>query len=638
MLWRFLRGAALAFACVQSLPASAASDASPADAAAYFAPPAIEDAALSPDGLRVAARALVEGRPRLAIFDLSDAAPTLHPVALPEEERLEWHGWLGPRLLLVSLLRQGAAPSARFVTVDLDTGKRSQLGAARPVEAGDEVLHIAADQGFLLLKSSVPGKATPGVYRLDLATGAVTLAVAPQEHVWDWVADSAGVIRAGLASQGKRAWLLYRKSEHESFSRSARAAGEVRAGVDRFVPIRGTDRGYALAQTPAGRVGLYAYDFGKGRLGALLYADSRVDLDGFQTGPDGRLLGVDVSADRPATHWLDPALAQRQARIDSALPGRANRVIASSADQARSLVFSESAADPGAFYLYAGGRATLVGAVSPTLAVRQGAEMKAVQYRARDGLAVSGYLTLPAGREAKGLPLVVMPHGGPFARDSWGYDPWVQYLADRGYAVLQPNYRGSTGFGRDLVEKGNGEWGRGMQNDVDDGADWLVAQGIADPRRICIMGASYGGYAAMWAATAPAPRYRCAISFAGISDVAAQLAYDRKTFEERDYRAWKHRIQGSAPSLDALSPIARVDALRMPILIAHGTADDTVPADQSARLHAALTRLGRAHDYVAYQGQGHTLEGPADNADFLTRVGKFLDAHNPAWSHLPPAR
>jgi dipeptidyl aminopeptidase/acylaminoacyl peptidase len=311
-------------------------------------------------------------------------------------------------------------------------------------------------------------------------------------------------------------------------------------------------------------------------------------------------------------------------------------VIASSTDKARSLIFSESAADPGAFYLYSDGRAILVAAVSPTLSVKAGAEMKAVRYRARDGLEISGFLTLPAGRDAKGLPLIVMPHGGPFARDDWGYDPWVQYLADRGYAVLQSNYRGSTGFGRGFVEKGNGEWGRGMQDDVDDGVDWLAAQGVADPRRVCIMGASYGGYAAMWAATHSSSRYRCAISFAGISDVAAQLDYDHKTFEERDYRAWKHRIQGKAPSLDALSPLARVDALRMPILIAHGTADDTVPADQSVRLHEALSRLGRAHDYVAYDGQGHSLEGPGDNADFLIRVGKFLDVHNPALPHLPP--
>jgi len=621
-------GAAMLCAAVQALPA-AAQPASP-PAAAYFAPPAIEEAALSPDGQRVAARALIDGRARLAIFDLSATAPSARPVALPEAERLEWHRWLGRDRLLVSLLREGPDPVTRLVSVDLATGALRQLGAARPAGPGDEVLHVSPDGGFLLLASAVPGRATPGVYRVNLATGATTLAVAPQDHVWDWVADSAGVIRAGMAQDGKRSWLVYRKNEQDRFSRSARGAGDARSGIERFVPIRGTDRGYALAQTPAGRVGLYAYDFARERLGALLYEDAQVDLEGFQTDPDGRLLGVDTSGDRPATRWFTPDTARRQSQIDAALPGRANRVIGASGDRARILVFSESAGDPGAFYVFAEGRAILVAAVSPGLADKPAPEMRAVRYRARDGLEISGYLTLPTGRPAHGLPLIVMPHGGPFARDSWGYDPWVRYLADRGYAVLQPNYRGSTGFGRAFVAAGDGQWGRGMQDDLDDGVAWLAGQGVADPNRVCIMGASYGGYAAMLAATTRPGAWRCAVSFAGISDVAGQLAYDHKTFEERAFRAWKARIQGDAPSLDALSPIAHAAALRMPLLIAHGTADDTVPPDQSIRLHETLTRLGRAHDYVAYPGQGHTLEGPADNADFLARVGRFLAEHNPA--------
>ena len=598
-------------------------------AASYFARPTIEDAALSPDGRRVAARTLIDGRPRLAVFDMSGAAPSVRPIALPEEQRLEWHRWLGPDRLLVSLLLE-REKETRLVRIDIAAGKLTQLGPARAVESGNEILHVSPDGGFLLLSAAVSGRPTPGVYRVNLTTGVTMLEVAPQDHVWDWYADSAGVIRAGMAQDGKKSWMLYRKHEHDRFSRSARSAGAAGSGIDRFVPIRGTDRGYALAQTPAGRVGLYAYDFAAGKLGALLYEDAQVDLDGFQTDPDGRLLGVEYSADRPETRWFDPYMAARQVQIDATLPGRANRVISSSADRSRSLIFSESAGDPGAFYLYGDGHAALVAAVSPGLAGKRASEMRTVRYRARDGLEINGYLTLPAGRAAHGLPLIVMPHGGPFARDSWGYDPWVQYLADRGYAVLQPNYRGSTGFGRGFAGKGDGEWGRGMQDDVDDGVDWLTAQGIADRGRVCIMGASYGGYAAMWAAARNDSRYRCAVSFAGISDVAAQLAYDHKTFEERDYRNWKRRIQGRASSLDTLSPIARVAAVRMPILIAHGTADETVPPDQSIRLHEALSRLGRAHDYVAYRGQGHTLQGPIDNADFLERVGRFLAVHNPA--------
>ncbi|MDV3458678.1 alpha/beta fold hydrolase [Sphingomonas sp. HF-S4] len=629
MIGRFLRGAALACALIQGGPAMAGTDA-PGSAADYFAPPAIEDAALSPDGRHVAARALVNGRPRLALFDIGGSVSAPRAVALPEAERLEWHRWLGADRLLVSLLRQGKAPTTHLVTIDLASGALSQIGKPRSAESSGDVIHVAPDGSFLLLSADVPGSTTPGVYRIDLTTGRTTLAVTPQDHVWDWYADSAGVIRAGMAQDGKRSWLLYRKDEHARFARSARGAGDMRSGIERFVPVRGTDRGYALAQTPEGRLGLYAYDFAAGKLGTLLHENPQVDLEGFQTDADGRLTGVEYSAERPVSRWFDAKMAERQAAIDAALPGRANRILSSSIDGSRTLVFSESAGDPGAFHVYADGRAALVAAVSPARLGKPETEMKAVRYRARDGLEIGGFLTLPAGRDPRGLPLIVMPHGGPFARDSWGYDPWVQYLADRGYAVLQPNYRGSTGFGRAFREKGDGQWGRGMQDDVDDGVDWLAAQGIADSKRVCIMGASYGGYAAMWAAAQASPRYRCAVSFAGISDVDAQLAFDRKTFEEHDFRAWKARIQGSAPSLAALSPITRVARLTMPILIAHGAADTTVPADQSERLHLALKRLGRAHDYVVYAGQGHTLEGPADNADFLDRVGAFLAAHNPA--------
>jgi dipeptidyl aminopeptidase/acylaminoacyl peptidase len=224
-----------------------------------------------------------------------------------------------------------------------------------------------------------------------------------------------------------------------------------------------------------------------------------------------------------------------------------------------------------------------------------------------------------------------MPHGGPFVRDTYGYDAWVQYLAAKGYAVLQPNYRGSTGYGREFVEAGNGQWGRGMQDDADDGVKWLAAQGVADPARVCIMGASYGGYAAMRAAARNPEIYRCAISFAGISDVAAQLGYDRKTFESGEaFRAWRHRIQGEAATLDQLSPLKSVARMTVPILIAHGAEDTTVPVAQSVRLHEALARLGRAHSHVIYPGEGHGLDDPEHAADFLNRVGAFLDKYNPA--------
>jgi dipeptidyl aminopeptidase/acylaminoacyl peptidase len=198
--------------------------------------------------------------------------------------------------------------------------------------------------------------------------------------------------------------------------------------------------------------------------------------------------------------------------------------------------------------------------------------------------------------------------------------------------VLQPQFRGSTGFGRDQVEKGEGQWGRGMQDDIDDGVRWLAAQGVADPGRVCIMGASFGGYAAMWAAVRNPELYRCAISFAGISDIAGQLRFDRPGFESgRSFKGWQSRIQGNRGfELQSISPLFQVARLRTPILIAHGAEDDNVPVIQSVQLHNALDKLGRPHEFVIYPGEGHGLDNPANEADFLNRVGAFLDKNNPA--------
>jgi dipeptidyl aminopeptidase/acylaminoacyl peptidase len=255
-------------------------------------------------------------------------------------------------------------------------------------------------------------------------------------------------------------------------------------------------------------------------------------------------------------------------------------------------------------------------------------------------LQIPAYLTLPRGLDPKNLPLIVMPHGGPFARDEWGYDVWVQFLANRGYAVLQPNFRGSTGYGKDYVDKGAGQWGRGMQDDIDDGAKWLIERGIADAKRICIMGASFGGYAAMWASVRNPDIYRCAISLAGVSDVAALLKYDRSALSAtRYYREWREKVQGEEDfDLASISPMKAVDKVAIPILIAHGTHDERVPPEQSTKFHELLTKAKKPHEFVLYEGEGHGFDNPADNIDFLKRVEGFLRTYNPPNDALAHAR
>ena len=259
------------------------------------------------------------------------------------------------------------------------------------------------------------------------------------------------------------------------------------------------------------------------------------------------------------------------------------------------------------------------------------AATRPVSYQARDGLIIHGYLTLPPGRTPKGLPLVIMPHGGPFGvRDNGDYDPYVQFLANRGYAVLQPNYRGSESYGRVFEEKGNGQWGRAMQDDLDDGMDWLAKEGIADAKRVCMVGASYGGYAALWAATRNPERYRCAASLAGISDVGRQLRYSADSFHSaKAARDWKQRVQGDAGAAD-ISPLAQVEKLKVPIFLAHGKEDTRVPIKQSALYAKALAAAGKPFEYVAYDNEGHGLDDPVHLQDYFDRLEAFLKKYNPA--------
>ena len=600
-------------------------------AADFAAPPALSDPILSPDGLHVAVRTLGSDKPRLLILDA--AAPNLlaPPVTLPAGQTIEAFRWAGNGRLVLTL---ADSRGTRLFALDLATSGLTPLTQRAQGEPAT-ILHIDAAGRFLLLSGPGAKHGPPGVDRVDLASGQGVRVVQPQEHISTWYADTAGVIRAGVGYGGGKRWLLYRAGDDQAFARTrSRDTQDESLEIDQIVPVQGSDRGYAVAGGADGRYALYRYDFTGDRIGELIYENPRVDVDGFQTDSHGKLLGVIFTDDQEETLWLEPGLKALQGRVDAALPGTVNRIASMSDSHARLLVWSSAPNDPGAWYLYdsASGQASLFARPRAALTGKRLSPVSSVRYAARDGLEIRGYLTLPIGRDPKHLPLIVMPHGGPFARDDMRYDGWVQYLASKGYAVLQPNFRGSTGFGRSFVEKGDGEWGRGMQDDIDDGVRWLAAQGVADPSRVCIMGASFGGYAAMWAAVRNPELYRCAISFAGISDIAGQLAYDKPGFESgRSFKGWQARIRGNRGfELESISPLAQVARLRTPILIAHGAADDNVPVIQSVQLHDALTRLGRPHEFVVYPGEGHGLDDPANEADFLTRTGMFLDRYNPS--------
>ncbi|MDG5489381.1 S9 family peptidase [Sphingomonas sp. BGYR3] len=596
---------------------------------------------LSPDGTHIAGIGKLSIGTRLLIAKVDTPTQGMRRIAVPEGLTVEWMRWAGNDRLLVSfsLISRWEGEdrrATRLAALDLKTGRSIFIGLKEQSFDGDDIMYVDKDGGYVILSTQATPYEYPSVFRFDLATGRAKLLLTPRGQVWNYVADSTGVVRVGIRHADTGWSLLYRSSEKEAFSVAVEQAkrGTASRPIDGFTILPGSDQGYVTTTDENGRFAVHRFDFAKSELGEKLYGADGYDISDYEVSGAGEIEAVWYADDRPRTLWVNEAMKQLQAKIDRALPGMTNTIVSRSQDDARILVFSGSDTDRGAYYLYDSAKRALSLLIDPFPPVDRArlSPMEPVSYAARDGLIIPAYLTLPKGREAKALPLIVMPHGGPFARDEWGFDAWVQFLAARGYVVLQPNFRGSTGYGRQFVAKGTGEWGRGMQDDVDDGVRWLIERGIVDPKRVCIMGGSYGGYAAMWAAVRNPDIYRCAISWAGISDVASMLRYDaRKLAATRYFMDWRDRVRGDDDfKLAQISPIKAAERINIPLLIGHGAKDDNVPLYQSRRLHEALEKLGKPHDYVVYPEEGHSFSDPAVATDFLQRVEAFLRQHNPA--------
>jgi dipeptidyl aminopeptidase/acylaminoacyl peptidase len=333
-------------------------------------------------------------------------------------------------------------------------------------------------------------------------------------------------------------------------------------------------------------------------------------------------------ADRPY-RWIDPLAQKRYAALGRTFAGRYVDIVSRSTDNKRIVVEVDGASAPTTYYLvdYAAKSADIVGEQFPGLADKPQGTVRRFEYAARDKYALFGYLTIPPQAEEKNLPLVVLPHGGPESDDTPWFDWWSQFLASRGYAVLRPQFRGSTGLGDAHRLAGRGQWGRRMQDDITDGVKALITQGIVDPKRVCIVGASYGGYAALAGAAYTPDLYACAVSVAGVSDLTEMLAWNEKMGgdESDSFYYWRDSIGDSLDSRIAeTSPARSARTVRVPILLLHGTNDSVVPFDQSQMMANALKAAGKPYELIPLEGEDHWLSTSATRIRMLSEVERFL--------------
>ncbi len=602
---------------------------------------------MSPDGARLAI-ARKAGKRQDVIFIDTATRETNGGLNVPEDKSLDWVRWAGNDKLILSIsfptMFYGVSVRAsRLLVHDLAKNVTFPLKVGRDVIWGGDVVHVAEDGSHALIAVQDNLMQTPSVYRYDLVPeGAVEKVVRPRDGVWEWYADEAGTVRLGLGWVNRRLKVYYRKDGAADFA----LVGKIKAGDDKarywsvVRIVEGSDRGYVLEEGENGRVGVRLFDYATGEPVETYWEHPQWDVEELWLKRDGTPLAATYTDDRDRIHWFDAQRGRTHASLQKALEMEDVSIVTRSRGDERMLVWGGSEADPGALYLFdpAGKKLDLLSNYRPDLDFRLLAKPQPVRYRARDGLMISAYLTLPRGRTPKGLPLIIMPHGGPFGiRDKLAYDDWVQFLANRGYAVLQPNFRGSGGYGDDFFAAGEGQVGRGMQDDLDDAMDWATGEGIADPARICVIGGSYGGYAALWAVLRNPERYRCAASWAGVTDWDKMLAYDRRFLTGKAGKSWQARIRGDeAFDLDAVSPYRLAAQLKRPVLLAHGTADDNVPFSQYTLFVKATRAAAVRPQTLEIEGEGHGFSKPENEQQWYEALDAFLAKHNPA-DPLPQA-
>lgn len=348
---------------------------------------------------------------------------------------------------------------------------------------------------------------------------------------------------------------------------------------------------------------------------------------------------VRTSGMRPADVWFDPEWAILQQSVDKLFPNHLNTLQGD--PKKKVLVYSKSDVDPGAWYLLDVAAMSLrhVGSYHVTLDPDAMRPMKVISYSANDGLRIPAFLTLPAA-QSRPLPTVVMIHGGPNQHDEWSFNPEVQMLAARGYAVFQPQFRGSSGFGRKHEEAGYGQWGLAMQDDVTAGVEHLVRQGIADPKRLCIYGASYGGYAAMWGLVKTPQLYRCGISFAGVADLELRFNdYSDGDSDKASVELSRHRIGDpklNSQKFDQVSPLKNAGRIVAPVLLMHGEDDRRVPIVHGERMRDALEQNGKQVKWLSFHGEGHGISKRANLHFYFNAMTEFLEKHIGPGEFDPP--
>lgn len=588
-----------------------------------------EDVRISPDGELIAFAHHDDAGSTVEVSRRSDFR-RVTTITIGGNGEVAWMHWQGPQRILVATQRTGgpfSTPMGRPTLYLLTLGERRAK-----VLPGGFLGVVDNDETHALVQRCrrwQEGGCVPEVRRVGIDRvlgGGDQIVLAPGPNV-DFSIDHDGNVRfADRVDDDARQRLYVREGEQWRLINDSDNTGVY---VTPLAIARDNASAFLAAEQKQGPDTVERYDFATGTRTVLL-RDRVSDPLAAVYSLDGREpVGAVFGLGRPVARYWDPGSEesrQRQAIAD-AFPDDTTTIVNASRDGQYVIVHVSGDRNPGAYYLYERAQKKMHWLVSdrPWLDEANQLPTQPVAFTARDGMPITGFLTMPAHVTGH-APMVVSVHGGPFyVRDSWDYDVASQILAQHGYAVLRVNYRGSSGAGRAFIDAGARQWGAAMQDDITDATRWVITQGLADPARICIAGASYGGYAALMGAAREPSLYRCAVGLSGVYDLTRLYSWGEIPRTEVGLTYLRRMVGEDTASLAAHSPVNLAASITIPVLLAHGTNDDRVPVRHARRMRDALTRAGRPPAYVEYDYEGHGMASVEHRIDFIARLLNFLD-------------
>ncbi len=601
-----------------------------------FGNPERAQARLSPGGERLSFLAPVDGVLNVWAGPVDgDLARDFSPITGDRARGIRAYFWTEDGGYIVYLQDRDGDENWRLYAVDPEDPGEANAGARDLTPFEDVQAQVIGRSrrypGEILIGLNDRDPRLHDAYRLTVATGEMELAARNPGGVAGWTADEDLRVRAATRTRHDGGFdLLYRASEEEDWRELARWGKEDSLNSSPLGFDAGGPRMYLLDSREANAARLVILDPESGDTDTLA-EDPNYDVGGVELNPESREVEA-VAFVRARTEWvvIDDAVREDFKALSALHPGDP-QIVSRNHEDRRWLVAFDADDGPAAYFYYdrdAKGGAHLFDSRSD-LAEYALANMEPVSFPSRDGLELHGYLTLPPGAAPSELPVVLNVHGGPWTRDMWGYDPEAQWLANRGYACLQVNYRGSTGYGKEFVNAGDREWGAKMHDDLADAVYWAVEEEIADPERVAIFGGSYGGYAALSGAAFTPELFRCAVDIVGPSNLVTLIESIppywetlRSTFTERVGDPETER-----EFLESRSPLFHADDIAIPILIAQGANDPRVKQQESEQIVAALKEKGLDHEYLLFEDEGHGFARPENRLKFYAAAEAFLARH-----------